>query len=258
MHYELYIDVFFLVNFMMDYILLQVTRTMLRCQTSHMRICLGAVLGAATTCGIIAVPGIPGVVRFILFHAVVNVVMIKTGLKIGWNKLFLKAYVMLYISAFILGGIMEYLHQYIRAGSLFFVLALAGYYVSLGVWNLISYLVRQREVRCSVRLFAEGHECTVEALIDTGNGLRDMVTGKPVSIISKDAAKKLWGGNLKDVRYIPYHTVGQTDGVMPLMVLDKMCVKRKEELWIEKPLAAISEEQLTFDEYEMIMNPDIL
>lgn len=258
MHYELYIDVFFLVNFMMDYILLQVTRRVLKMQTSHVRICLGAALGAVLTCIIIIIPGLNVVVQFILFHEVVNVVMIKIGLKIGWNKTFLKAYLLLYISAFILGGIMEYLHQYIRAGSLFFVLALTGYYVSLGIWNLISYLARQKAGRCTVQLFAGEKECTVEALIDTGNGLRDMITGKPVSIISRDTARKLWDGNLNGVRYIPYHTVGKAEGVMPLMVLDKMCVLREEELWIMKPLAAISEERLTSDEYEMIMNPDIL
>lgn len=258
MHYELYIDVFFLVNFMMDYIVLQVTRKMLKTQTSHVRICIGAASGAVLTCIIIVIPGLNAVVQFVLFHAVVNVVMIKIGLKIGWNKTFLKAYILLYISAFILGGVMEYLHQYIRAGSLFFVLALAGYYVSLGVWNLISYLAGQKAVRCAVRLFAGEKECTVEVLVDTGNRLRDMVTGKPVSIISRDAARKLWGDDLKGMRYIPYHTVGKAEGVMPLMVLDKMCVLRKEELWIEKPLVAVGEEQLTSDEYEMIMNPDIL
>ena len=45
---------------------------------------------------------------------------------------------------------------------------------------------------------------------------------------------------------------------MPLITLDGMYVCRKEKEWIEKPLAAICEEDMTADRYEMILNPDVL
>ncbi|MCI9381825.1 MAG: sporulation factor SpoIIGA, partial [Dorea sp.] len=35
-------------------------------------------------------------------------------------------------------------------------------------------------------------------------------------------------------------------------------VCRKEKEWIERPLAAICEEDMTADRYEMILNPDVL
>ena len=40
-YYELYIDVFFLVNFMMDAILLEILRKILGCPVSHGRVLLG-------------------------------------------------------------------------------------------------------------------------------------------------------------------------------------------------------------------------
>lgn len=99
----------------------------------------------------------------------------------------------------------------------------------------------------------------MQALIDTGNCLKDDITGKPVSIIDKKVAEELYEGNdLTGIRYIPYHSIGKAEGVMPLITLDGMYVCRKEKEWIEKPLAAICEEDMTADRYEMILNPDVL
>lgn len=264
MYYELYIDVFFLVNFMMDYLLLCILKKLLKCSATHGSICIGAIVGALCTCVIMVIPGLNAFVKFILFHGVVNILMIKTGLKIGWNKTFLKAYIFLYIGAFILGGIMEYLHQYIRTGSLFFALAAAGYFVSLGIWNLITCLAERNVRRCRVRLMKDGKECTVEALIDTGNRLRDSVTGRPVSIISTDVSEKL-GIHIspeekncgQDIRYIPYHSIGKAEGILPIVTLDRMYIYGKEKALIEKPVIAICEEDISADDYEMIMNPDL-
>lgn len=259
MYYELYIDVFFLINFMMDYIMLSLTRRILKCPATHGRILAGAAVGALSTCLIMVIPGMNAFFKFILFHMVSNVLMIKTGLKIGWNKTFLRAYVLLYISAFIIGGIMEHLHQYLRVGSLFFALAAAGYYLSLGVWNLITYLAERNVRRLRVRLLRDGKEYEAGALVDTGNRLRDPVTGKPVSIISAKTAVKL-GISIPQEKfwYISYQSVGKADGVIPAVMLDSMWISRKPPVVVEKPVVAICEEDITNDDYEMLMNPDLL
>lgn len=257
MYYELYIDVFFLVNFMMDYLLLQLVRRILKCPATHGRICIGALTGAFLMCAAMVIPGMNTFVRFILFHGIISVVMIKTGFKIGWNRTFLRAYILLYICAFLAGGVMEWLRQYIRAGSLFFALAIAGYYISLGIWNLFVYLAARNTGRCTVRLVKGEKECTVEALIDTGNRLRDPVTGKPVSIISASAAERFSDG-IEKLRYIPYHSVGKKEGFLPVLIPDGIYICRKEEIWIERPVIAVCEDKISEDDYEMLMNPDLL
>ena len=50
MQYELYIDVFFLVNFMMDFLLLTFLKRMMRLDVPGFRVVLGALAGAAITC----------------------------------------------------------------------------------------------------------------------------------------------------------------------------------------------------------------
>ena len=257
MHYELYIDVFFMVNFMMDTILLLIVRRLIGSHVSYKRIYLGAMAGAMLTCLIIAVPISYEIVKIILFHGVVNIVMIQTGIGTGWSRELLIAWIYLYISSFLVGGIFQFLSQYIRVGSLFFLLAVISYYAVNAVLELLEYILIQRNYRCQVLLCKGNRKLQVHALIDTGNRLRDVVTDQPVHIIDQNTAKKIFSKeDLRMVRFIPYHSIGKDEGIMPLVTLDRICILKRKRHWIEKPLVAVCEGVLTDDQYQMILNPD--
>lgn len=259
MQYGLYIDVFFLVNFMMDYMMLAVTGKILHYSSSHGRRCLGAAVGAALTCAVIVIPVPYAFVKFILFHAFVNIVMIKTGLKVRWGRSFFQAYIVLYISGFLLGGVFEFFRPYMRTGSLFFAFAIVSYSVVLGIWNLLSYLNRLREYRCHAFLIEGKKKVKVTAILDTGNALRDPITGAAVSVLCKNIAEKLWEqDDVKGLRWIPYHSIGREEGIMPLRKLDAIVLLKKENIIIEHPYVAISEEKISGDDYDLILNPDLL
>lgn len=259
MYYELYVDVLFLVNFMMDYLLLLIVRKMLACSATHGNICLGALVGSLLTCIVIVLPIPYAFIKLVLFHVLVNTCMIRVGLKIKNIRSFVKALILLYIGGFLLGGIMEALRQYVRVGSLFFAIALAGYYAVLGIWRFISYVQRWNEYHCTVELYFDGKTYRVKGLVDTGNSLCDPVSGKPVSILPRQVAKTLLGKEpVKNIRYIPYQSVGKKEGVLPAFQIDKMCIHRDAKCWIETPLIAISEEEISAGgEYEMILNPNL-
>lgn len=277
MYYELYIDVFFLVNFLMDSLLLFSLRRLLKCSVGTGHIFLGGAAGAGLTCFIMAVP-MPSWIRILISSVGINSAMIYIGLHIRRIKEFLRAFGLLYVTAFILGGILQALHPYIRTGSLFFAAAVLSYYVLNGCWKLV---IRQRNLQkkiCEVTLYMAGGEYPIRALVDTGNVLTDIVTGEPVSIIGKTLVKRVWGDSFgiwavqdweKDdsvkeipeqvkVRYIPYKTVNGS-GVMPVIRAEKMCIHMREEYWQETPLIGISSEELAEqEEYQMILNSDIL
>lgn len=258
MYYEVYIDVLFMVNFMMDYLLLLIECKVLKCPAGHGNICIGAALGAFLTCLVVAV-GIPAFMKLILFHVVINVFMIRTGLKIRFGREFLKAYVMLYICGFLLGGVFGYLHQYVKTVSLFFVLAVISYYLVLGCMRVLSWMQRFGQYHCKVDLYFGETKNTVEAFIDTGNSLRDEVTGCPVCVLEKKSAGFLMNaGPEAKLHYIPYHTVGKEAGILPVLRIDKMCVRQEKEYWIERPVIGICEEDISAGGgYQMILNPDL-
>ncbi len=78
-----------------------------------------------------------------------------------------------------------------------------------------------------VELQYSGKCVQLQALYDTGNLLRDPVSGKPVLIVGADVAQKLTGlsreqlekpvesmGVISGLRLIPYHTIGQPNGFL--------------------------------------------
>lgn len=260
MYYEVYIDVLFLINFMMDYLLLLIVRRVLKCTATHGNICVGSIFGAAAVCMFLILPVRSTLLRFLLFHLSVGAGMIWIGLKIRAPRQFLKAFAALCASAFLLGGVFTWLQPYVRTGSLFFGAAVGSYYLVIGIWKFLLYLQKMNRYQCTVTMYTSGESCTVQALFDTGNSLCDPVTGKPVCILGrKQAGQLLREKELQTLRYIPYCSVGTANGVLPVIRVEKMCIHTGQECWVEKPLIGICEEDsFTNGEYQMILNPGIL
>lgn len=258
MYYELYIDVFFFVNFIMDIFVLLIAKKILKCPATYGSISLGAFIGAALTCVALVLPITTGVVRFMIFHGLISILMTRTGLRIRFHHGFLQAYIVVYISAFLIGGVFSCMKQYMREGVIFFVFAWISYILSLGIWRFVIRQGRIRNSSCDVLLVSEIHQIRVKAIIDTGNRLFDDITGKPVSIITRRTANELWKELPKEgLRYIPYRTIEGNGGVLPLVLVEKMCLYQEREIWLSKILVAICEDDICKGEYEMILNPSV-
>lgn len=257
MYYELYVDVLFLENFMMDVLLLWLVKKALKREVSKIRPILGAAAGAGLVCLLILLQ-IPYIVRFILFYLLVSTVMLVIGLKIRTVRDYIKALVLLYAGAFLLGGVMGYVRQYVRVGSLFFFLALPAYYAVSGIWDFCTRHQRYEAYHVSVRLFCAGEEIQVTALFDTGNSLYDPLLKKPVSVLERSAAEALLKKRDLPSWYISYQTVNRKDGILPVVRLDKMYIGGEKKTWIEAPVIALCDEPISGQgEYRMILNPNL-
>ncbi len=259
MYYELYIDVLFLVNFTMDYLLLLLIRKMLKCTATHGNICLGAIVGSLLTCVIVALPIPYAILKFVMFHMIVNTFMIRAGLKIKNMKEFVKAYILLYVGGFLLGGLLQAINQYVKVGSLFFAIAIGGYYLVSKIWDFIAAIQKINQYQCKVDLYLNGKTCQVTGIIDTGNGLCDPFSKQPVNILDRAVAREFLGNTkMSQVRYIPYHSIGKKEGVLLALKIDQMCVYKEKPFWIKEPLIGVSEDMISAEgEYQMILNPNI-
>ena len=141
---------------------------------------------------------------------------------------------------------------------MFFAFALISYCGAKGVWEWIYYQGKCKNVCCEVMLRQGNNRIKVNAIIDTGNRLRDHVTGKPVSIITKKTAAMLWEElPIQKLRYLPYHTIGKKNGILPVLVLDEMVLYLEQKVQIQNPLIGICQEQDDMGIYEMILNSDV-
>ena len=101
---EIYIDVVFAANLLMDYLLLELVARFLRCRTSHRRCLAAAILGAFGSCLILCIPSENTPVLTVVLHGFCALLMLRIGLKIQKEALLLKAFLMLYLTAFLCGG----------------------------------------------------------------------------------------------------------------------------------------------------------
>lgn len=258
MYYELYIDVLFLVNFLMDYLLLLIAKRVLRKPASCGRICLGALAGALLTCITVAVRIPSALVKGILFYGLIPPVMLAAGIGVKDLRSLLRGVAALYIGGFLLGGIFTSLRQYVQVGSLFFALAVSSYYLASGVLRLLALLLHFGESHCQVSLQFGGRRVLALAVIDTGNHLRDPLSGKAVSVVSRDMAEKLFDGKLPEgMRHIPYRTIGKHAGTIPVIMIDGLRIEGEGESWIREPMIAVGDDSSFGNACDVIINPDI-
>lgn len=257
MYYELYIDVLFLENFLMDYILLLITKHVLCSREPVWRICLAALAGALATCVVVAVRIPYTFIKYGLFYLIIPGIMLIVGLRIRKGPELARGMITLYIGGFLTGGIFSFLGQYAQVGSLFFALAIVSYYLASGALKMLSLLFHFGEIHCEVRLVYGERTCSAAAVIDTGNHLRDPVSGKAVSIITRHMAEKLMSlEELKSLRKIEYHTIGKGRGMLPVITIDSLWIEGEEQSY-EKPMIAVSDDASFGTRYDMILNPDI-
>lgn len=258
MYYELYIDVLFLENFMMDSLILLAVNRILKCNRTCGRIFAGGAAGSLLTCLVIMTP-LSGVLKLFLFHVVINSLMIVAGLRIRSGTQFVKAFLLLYLAAFAAGGLIQLVRPYIRSAAVLYTAAVVFYFLFSLLWKKIPALFRRKAGIYRTAVYVKGERYELKALCDTGNVLTDPLTGDPVSILDPGVAEYIFGlsGTPERFRYIPYRCVSG-ESVMKIFRAEKMCVAAGEETWIQSPLLGVGETALSgAGEYQMLLNPDI-
>jgi stage II sporulation protein GA (sporulation sigma-E factor processing peptidase) len=165
-----------------------------------------------------------------------------------------------------------------RRAGLFILLSLALEGITLGlgndgIWSLLMgavavvllclfgfrvYPGKQHYV--SVRIYHGNKKAELTALVDTGNSLRDPVSGAPVLVVDHMTAEQLLGmtidqlskpietlasGKYQGLRLIPYTSVGQPAGMMLGLRVDRLLINGKEE----KMIVAFAPQQIGRDRH---------
>lgn len=259
MYHTLYIDVFFLENLLTDYLLLSLTDRLLKLRSGLPRRLAAAAAGSLAVCVLYGLGWQRSMLGKLLLHGAVGPCMALVSRKWNSRRLLLQSIFLLYLNAFLLGGIFGWLWNTWRFPAypfLFFTL------VSYGILKLsMRALFRQRRQEQSIRSVTvryRGKSCTVRALLDTGNGLRDPVFGKPVSIITEGLKKQLLEAGEPVWYPIPYRSVGREHGFLPAFYADVLEIREPDgrKLSRERPLLGVTKEPLSSDEYySMILHP---
>lgn len=183
----------------------------------------------------------------------------------------MRGIVFLYLFTFLVGGIFEWLYPYLTQGGkqglslwIFLICTVFAYMLIKIILRLYKVLKPVETCYYAVTVYLKEHCLKLTGLLDTGNSLKDPISKQPVCVIDKATAAMLFEKDMdlygKGIRMIPFHTIGNKNGIMPAFRADKLCVEVEENM-VEIPdvLLGISEQPVsTGGNYEIILNPMLI
>lgn len=214
-----YMDLVLILNFMVDFLLLLGTNSLSGFQPCYGRAALGAGVGSLYTLGCVT-PELYFLGNMI--WRIVSLVLISVA-TFGFNRTAIRR-----------GGVFVLLRMALKG------LASASNQNNIGMLMLCAFalffLCRisfpntiDKPKYIDVELSRDGEKVKLVALRDTGNLLQDPMTGESVLIAGADVGRQMLGlsdyqlshpvetmasGVIRGLRLIPYHTVGQENGMM--------------------------------------------
>ena len=247
----------------------EMTSVFFHCSVTQKRILTASSCGAILSSICLFFPGIMLVRLFVgvLLASMVGTVIILPK-KTQWNT-YIRCMVIEAETAVLLGGSIAILQKWI-VKSRFSVLQMLA--MTIGLTCILRFLLQhffrtKQKLFYSVVLYCDGREYPMKALTDTGNGLVEPISKKPVCLVGMDYFERQWEkeGKRRDFqperfRAIPYHAVGTPNGILYGYEMDRLIIftdERKVE--INKPMIGISEHAIAGQgAYQMILQPQLL
>ena len=194
----MYIDLFFIFNVIMDYIIIMSTSILLKRRTSYIRMILSSLLG-----------GISSLVLFtslnkIVIEIVSIVIMILISFGYKGIRYLINNILYMYILSTLLGGII-YLFNIKVSNSMFLTYLII---IVISIEVMILYIKENKKMRSIYNnyykvdiYFKDREKLSLIGFVDTGNNLYDPYKKRPVIIVPNKY--------IKEDKYIlvPYHTI---------------------------------------------------
>ncbi len=287
MKYIIYMDVFFMVNLVMDIILLKLAAFYIKPQTTFVRCLAGGVAGSLITCLSLLLTYEHMMIHMLVSYIFTVVVMVfATYGKCSVKQMVKRAGCLYFITVF-MGGAMNLVYDYTYFGYMLHGIISAAYAnpvnilymcfftgVSYIAMRILLYVVKRAKSSSEpvmVRVVMKGKSIVIKGLIDSGNSLTDPYFGKPVHIVEYDAVQRILEGvdiHKEKYRLVPFHSLGKKNGLVEVIEIDELAVLGEEGVNTtndscryreEKPAIGLYYSPLSgSDEFNMLLHKNIL
>ena len=281
MYYEFYIDVFFVVNLFMDFLVLCLTNRILRGSAKPWRALLGALAGALGISLFFWLSKEINTVNILIFSIGMSFAMVWLDCRPCRGKELLAGVLACWGISFLLGGLLYALPH--RAGKgilIFFTITFTAYWILNTGIRLFKYLKGKAVLRCRVILETGGQKIELKGLLDTGNCLTDTDTGKPVCVMEKSrfsgmlekkqqdalesfcAMEDFGEGDAENLkpRFLIYTALGCERGLLPVVTADRLVIFWEgKKICLSQAAIGLSDAPLSpYGKFEIIISPKIL
>ena len=248
----IYLDIVFLENVLMNYIIIFATGVVIKDECKKWRIFFASVLGAIYT--VVMYLNIIPIYSSFIMKIVLSVVIVYVAFKVKSFKKLVKNLVIFYLVSFVFGGCVFALMYFLQpqlaqirhgvfVGAYPIKVALVGGLVSFAVlqvsFRIVKTKLSKKDMIYDVQLIIGEKNVKVKALLDTGNLLKDPITRFPVIVVENKSLNgaipekilnnldKILGGDIDDLtkdekfsetisrfRMIPFSSLGKQNGLL--------------------------------------------
>lgn len=247
----IYIDIIIVENLIMNYIILYATAVISKDKISYTRIFLASLIGAiyAVSEYVLKMNIYSNIfIKMILAVIIVYVAFYPQNIK----KMF-KQLVMFYVTTFTFGGVATYLIYVLKPQNIIikngmyvgtyvlkiiFIGAIVGTIILLIAFKLSKNKITKKDMICQIKIKINGKEKTLDAMVDTGNMLKEPITGIPVAVVERTSlydllpkeilnnTESILGGDFKKIpeeikkeyisklKIIPFASLGKQNGML--------------------------------------------
>ena len=260
----IYLDIIFLENLCMNYIILYATALITKTKPKIFRIAMGATIGAIYA--VVVVLNVLEIYSSIIFKIIVSVVLVYVSLKPNGIKQLIKHLLIFYLTSFTFGGVSLALLYFIKPENIvmkngvyigIYPIKIAimggilGFILITLAFSIIKKKINKKSIYCTIIISINNKTTQAKAILDTGNFLKEPITGSPVVIVEKNSltsilpihlldnikliidGKKELDNDLNEIlpklRVIPFNSLGKQNGMLLGIKADFLIIKTQEE-----------------------------
>ena len=290
----IYVDIVLLENLCMNYIILFGTAYIIKIKIKQVRIILASLLGAVYA--VLAYAEIFPMYASLITKTILSICMTYIAFNPKKIKGLIKELIVFYLVSFALGGCAFALLYIVRPQDIFmkdgvyigtYPLKIAllggivGFIITYIAFKIVKTRITKNEIIYKAVINISGKQLEINVLLDTGNMLKDPISGDSVIMIEKNKLNsifpekilnnidKILGGDLesaesleyrKRLRFIPFTSVGKQNGMLLGIKADSVTIITDVEEIINKR-AIIGIYEKTFSKsgkYSGLIGLDIL
>lgn len=267
----IYIDIIIVENLIMNYIILYATGLISKSKISYSRIFLASSIGSIYA--IMEYISRLNIYSNIFVKIILSIVIIYIAFYPQNVKSLLKKLVLFYLTTFTFGGVATYLIYVLKPQNIIikngmyvgtyvlkviFIGAIVGTVILIIAFKFAKNKITKKDMICKVKIKLNGKEIVLDTMVDTGNMLKEPLTGNPVVVVEKTSLYDLMpkeilnntelilGGdfgkipeNIKNeyisrLKIIPFSSLGKQNGMLigikpdRLEVINEQSEERKD------------------------------
>lgn len=266
MKYQLYIDSYLLLATVQNCYGAMLLEKLADCRLDVKRRVGGALAGAVISCGLLFVPGLPGIIKVLAGQMITGFILAKAAAGREPQVRFWLLFADYWIGIFMLGGILTALQnlfylctkrQLAVLGQIIFG-AFSAALVSAGI-TLFRRLKRQGVF--PVELRQGERQILLKGLLDSGNSLQDPISGAPVCLVEQNAFEEFLPQAYREIhperfRVVPFSSVGKEHGLLQGFLVEQVILHRSERCEKKQDivLAKAPEHMALEGRYQMILH----